>query len=222
LEKAQVFWYIPNTSTMLTYTDSDLPTSDFTKCDSTNKKHFKDGYTCFYRTINDYTKQCVFPYRIKDYYVSTFSNNKILCKIIPNDSEIEIETEITIAFNTYGTSGTNYSLVVTPISSNHYVGYDGNSKKAIPLELRISLYDYNNDLIKISDVTCSWYGPSHYTCNKNGVYEEKSYKCTISSKSNNKGGPGILKVAVEHTDDNGNLINLETLYAIPYSYYENN
>jgi hypothetical protein len=67
---------------MLTYCGDDF-SSDFTNdVDSTTKSdNSLEGYYCFYRTINANEDSRLFPYRIKDYYSPSFSQNEILCRV---------------------------------------------------------------------------------------------------------------------------------------------
>lgn len=152
----QIFWYVPNRATMLTYDLEDIENLSKETIDSDpvnpfindiptdgvepiHSEHYRDGYTCFYKTIckgmrlpdkelaetdpQAYESQLTaitatlekdiqFCYRIRDYYVPSFSNNMICCKVIKDD--IIYEAEISFTFASYGTSGTDYTLVITP------------------------------------------------------------------------------------------------------------
>jgi hypothetical protein len=131
LAGAQVYWYIPNTTTMLTYNEESLVTKmgfiamDPTKELSGGSEYCRDGYTCFYKTIPVFPEDEIdigawkenlnFCYRIKDYFVPTSLRNTILCHIVSNGLNIEVELPVT--FGTLGSSGTDYTLIVMPATS---------------------------------------------------------------------------------------------------------
>ena len=191
LAEAQVYWYIPNANTMLNYDDNYLTTvlnfaSD--KNIEADKKpdYSKEGYTCYYKKIEKDTVEIEddpnteedesgektvpletdlnFVYKIKDYYVSTASRNEILCKI--EKDGYTFETEIMFSFTSFGTSGTDYTLTITPATAQSSIQADK------PLTLNIALYDYKNDKIPIkedllssngaSDFKIEWEGPDGY------------------------------------------------------------
>jgi hypothetical protein len=53
-----------------------------------------------------------FAYRIKDYYSPASAQNTIICVVVKDN--IKYEAEILMNFSSYGTSGTDYTLVVAP------------------------------------------------------------------------------------------------------------
>lgn len=194
LADAQVYWYIPNTATMLTCDDRHLVNellfaSDKDIPDAEKPDYSRTGFTCYYKKIgskevdieddpetedvvesgkktvaeeNDLT----FTYKIKDYYLSTSSRNEIFCKVVKD--EYEFETSILFAFTSLGSSGTDYTLAITPATTQIAVS------PSSPLTLDIVLYDYKNNTIPIksklidiedngaSEFKLDWEGPTSY------------------------------------------------------------
>ena len=158
LQGAQVFWYLPQDSTMLTFDKkSDLEdyTSDFGDVVSATE-HSLEGYYCFYKTIptfeelNDENLKALqealtFTYRIKEIYAKT-TNNTIRSKVIVNSSVYFPQK--TIMFSTFGNSGTDYTF-----SLFHETSLANNLTEAVfpdrPLELKVSLTDANGKEIPV-------------------------------------------------------------------------
>ena len=194
LAGTQVYWYIPNQSTMLTCDDAHLTEtlgfySDRAIEDGQKPDYSKEGYTCYYKPIRSTTikteddpttddineasetvtanqEDLTFTYKIKDYYLATASRNDIICKIVKD--EYTFETEMIFAFTSLGTSGTDYTLAITPSTTQIAVYPDEGAK----LSLNIRLYDYNNKELPIStsmmaengatDFKLDWEGPYSY------------------------------------------------------------
>ena len=199
LAGAQVYWYIPDSGSMLTYDNeyltSTLGFSSDKNIEKTKKPDYsKEGYTCFYKKIKIKTidieddpetkdidetgtktvpedDELNFVYKIKNYYMSTANRNTILCKVIIG--EYVFETEIPFTFASLGSSGTDYTLVIAPASTQC------SAQISKPLPLSISLYDYKNTKIPVgttlmaengaSNFTINWEGPTSYTV---GEFEE--------------------------------------------------
>lgn len=136
---AGLYWYIPNTSTMITFdkddlikkgfsTDADLPVDQ-----RTDKS--RPGFTYFYKKIgsqediildDEGKEQTVltckdedryFFYKIKPYYEQAASKNTIeVWAYLPNVTE-PIKGDISMTFSTFGTNGTRYTLAITPATS---------------------------------------------------------------------------------------------------------
>ena len=172
---AQIFWYVPNRATMLSYDLQDIEELASVERGFVNdvpvqgialvpSEHHRDGYTCFYKTIckdmdisagltpaiETVLKQDIqFCYRIRDYYVPSFGNNTIYCKVIKDD--VIYEAEITFTFASYGTSGTDYTLVITPSGRQAAVTSEQ------PLLLDVMLFNADNEQIAIEQIGA---GPS--------------------------------------------------------------
>ncbi len=109
------------------------------------------NYAMFYKDITSYindegedkldVESTEFSYYIKDYYLPTATNNVIKCKVVRNDTTV-YEAEQMFIFSSYGTSGTDYSLVITPS------GFQSAVQDFKPLELSLGLYDHNGDLME--------------------------------------------------------------------------
>ena len=202
LAEAQVYWYIPNANTMLNCDDDYLTTvlnfaSDKNIDIDKKPDYSKEGYTCYYKKIESDTVEIEddeetedidesgektvplesdlnFIYKIKDYYVSTANRNGILC-VVQKDG-YTFETEVIFTFTSFGTSGTDYTLTVTPATAQNSILADK------PLSLNIALYDYKNDKIPIADTLLAengasefkveWEGPSGYYDASEIIYGE--------------------------------------------------
>ena len=138
---AGLYWYIPNTATMLTFdkddlikegfaTDADLPEGEksdksrpgFTyfykkvgKSDTPLTGYNPDGTTYTYDTCKNEDRY--FFYKIKPYFEQAASKNTIeVWAYLPNVTE-PIKGEISFTFSTFGTNGTRYTLAITPATS---------------------------------------------------------------------------------------------------------
>lgn len=269
LAGAQVYWYIPNTATMLTCDDSHLTStlgffSDKDIADAEKPDYSRSGYTCYYKTIGSEiveitddleteeeesdekvtakASDLTFTYKIKDYYLSTSSRNEIFCKVIKD--EYSFETSMLFAFTSLGTSGTDYTLAITPSTTQIAVYPSG----YLPLD--IVLYDYNNTQVPIgksllaengaSEFKLEWEGPTSY----NGVelygtddsVVGANVQLEIQPSENDSLIYGVLKASavcpIEYTtnaeadseedEENANQtstrnVNLTSYYPIPYS-----
>lgn len=239
LAGGQVFWYIPKNATMLTYDLNEYGT-DFTNdiYDSVQSPNSLEGYTCFYRTIKDSDDNLSFTYHIKDYYVPTSTNNEIICRVITKDNRT-LEANILFNFSSYGTSGTDYTLVITPAGFKNAITeeYWGPVENALPntdnaidmfFNFDISLYDYNNEKMELPKESlviddCGFIGPKQVPYMMDWIYEdeteEKVTGCQvwIPVHDNGPGAQyyyGILQVVMKLTlpemvDDNGAITQTE-------------
>lgn len=229
LVNAQIYWYVPKESTMLTYDVSDLaslnPDNKFTNDahDSYEEgdpkpEHYKEGYTCFYKSIGyglteeqanngDYANDLTFCYRIADYYTPTASQNTILCEVV-KDGNI-YKSEITMTFACFGTSGTDYTLTIAPVGKQAALTNDHE------WELAINLYNAKNEAIEIPNLTIEQIVPhSRYSISQDGN------KCFVSCGTDtSKALCGILKATVTNIQhsNNDNAVNLTSYFPIPYS-----
>ena len=181
LANASIYWYIPLNSTMLRYDLNDLGdikdnsseviskgfTNDLPITDEDGKivnneivdQFHRKGYACFYKKVTTTEDQNgnvkinsqdrYFTYRIKDYYNPTNTQNTIYCVIVKGQAKFE--TQIDLAFSTFGSNGTDYTLKISPLTSQVGVSGDsGNEEGAMPFKFKIALYDYNNEQVKIT------------------------------------------------------------------------
>lgn len=183
---AQIYWYIPKNATMINWAAEDLLVKDaegnesskfYNDLSSDNgpkSEHYREGFTCFYRTIGaDENGELIsddryFTYRIKNYLVATSSNNIIYCKIVKG--QYVFETEILLNFGVFGTSGTNYTLAVEPATTQPAVVLNRLTPEDAALKLSVKLFDSKNEEIPIvfeSDennvakgITFTTYGPT--------------------------------------------------------------
>lgn len=243
---AQIFWYIPKNSTMLRYELEDFDASwsnDANADPGVTSTYSRTGYVCFYKTIggneiderveiNDEDRY--FTYRIKDYYSQSFTNNTIYCRVV-KANYYDYEAQISLIFSSFGTSGTDYSLVISP--NTEKAAADSNVVDGANLSLGIALYDYNNERIKILDSapavdnldpylsSLEWIGPSAYYAASIYTEGEDRYGVeSINITMNEEQGPkqkyynGILKATVPYMiDDLDQIVELITVYAVPYT-----
>lgn len=235
----QIFWYIPKNATMLTYDLNEYGTN-FTNDinDSVVSPNSLEGYTCFYRTIKEGADSLSFTYHIKDYYVPTSTNNDIICKVITKDGRT-IEANIMFNFSSYGTSGTDYTLVITPSGFKNAITeeYWGPVANALPntdnatdmfFDFDVKLFDYNNEQMDLPKTAlmiddCGFIGPKQVPYMMDWVYEddteEKVTGCRVWIPNHSKGPGkqyyyGILQVVMKLTlpemkDENGVITQKE-------------
>ena len=204
LKEAQVYWYVPLNSTMLTFNETKLGTLGFTtdyKATEHNPKYHREGFAYFYKKIGDNEEDLSFYYRVKDYYAAASANNTIYCYVETEDKTME--AEISMVFGTLGTSGTDYTLIVTPAKSTQTAVVSDD-----PLELQIALYDYNNNKLSLNNLEISWFGPTAYTAEpKEDLYEVKG-----------SGPYGIMKVSITALiGEDNRVVDLSTLYPIAHA-----
>ena len=213
---------------MLTYSLEDF-NSDFSNDinDEVKSDISIDGYYCFYRTINENEESRLFPYRISNYYSSSFSQNEILCKVKPIDSDIIYEANIVFTFSSYGTSGTDYTLVVTPTDFKSAITEEVDSE-GCNLKLSVSLYDYKNEKIDLpNSFECSWIGGNKLSPYVDVPLSSDTFGIqAITSGQNATLGKanfyGVLKTTLEvlvqeNEEDAGRTVELSTVTPIPYS-----
>lgn len=248
---AQIFWYVPKNSTMLKYELEDFDSSwsnDEKAMPGVTSPYSKTGYVCFYKTIGGTEstdedgkvhyeiedRDRYFIYRIKDYYSQSFTNNTIYCRVVkPN--YYDCNAEISLIFSSFGTSGTDYTLVISPNTAK--AAADGVLEDGANLPLGLALYDYDNKRIKILDsapavdnpdpylASLEWIGPTGYHAAPVYNSDADGYgveRINITLKENQ--GPlqkyynGILKAIVPYPiDELGEIINLVSIYTVPYT-----
>ena len=248
---AQIFWYVPKNSTMLKYELEDFDSSwsnDEKAMPGVTSPYSKTGYVCFYKTIGGTestdedgkvhyeiaNRDRYFTYRIKDYYSQSFTNNTIYCRVVKSNY-YDCNTEISLIFSSFGTSGTDYTLVISPNTAK--AAADGVLEDGANLPLGLALYDYDNNRIKILDsapavdnpdpylASLEWIGPTGYYAAPVYNSDTKGYgveRINITLKENQ--GPlqkyynGILKATVPYPiDELGEIINLVSIYTVPYT-----
>ena len=224
---AQIYWYIPAQSSMLDYELSELGSFKNDLDSPELSAHSKQGYACFYKTIkskegSDPEKpevdenDLVFSYHITNYYAPMLSQNTILCKVVQviDDKTYTYETEMPLTFASYGTSGTDYTLVVAPVGRAAAVSPEH------PLDFNISLYDSNNELIPFTEASkptvIQW--PRGNTLEvsvdeKTGLAKVQVAK-TIDESINPYQGILIVKAKAVYNDQ---TIQLTRYYPIPWA-----
>ena len=224
-----VFWYIPKNASMLSFDSKTL--IDLGYSNNLGKEfstYEKEGYDCFYKLIKYYQNEnneivdvngqpvkgvkddTIFIYNIESYYSPTANNNTIYCKVLKDDEIYEVEKSF--SFVTFGTSGTQYTLAVTPIGRKVSLENKGD------LQLKIALYDYNNNLVQNPPpITAEWHTNTSSQLDISD-YNIKDKNITISSQEDLTFYYNVLKVSAnlkEAVADN--TVKLITYYPVPYS-----
>ena len=190
------------------------------------------GYEYYYKRIED-VSDLTFTYRIKDYYSASFTNNTIKCKIIKGNQQLE--GSISMDFNSYGSNGTSYSLIIKPlplttadinwdkvtnVESGEEVSWIYNNRT-----FEIMLFDYENKQIPFNSA------PTVKITGKNAPKN-----VTIEPNASNEGGvlsyitnkikvphygyqPWILEVTSKQPWplNSDNSVELKSFYPIPLS-----
>lgn len=192
----------------------------------------RKGYEYYYKRIED-VSDLTFTYRIKDYYSASFTNNTIKCKIIKGNQQLE--GSISMDFNSYGSNGTSYSLIIKPLplttadinwdkvtnaESGEEVSWIYNNRT-----FEIMLFDYENKQIPFNSA------PTVKITGKNAPKN-----VTIEPNASNEGGvlsyitnkikvphygyqPWILEVTSKQPWplNSDNSVELKSFYPIPLS-----
>lgn len=247
----QIYWYVPKNVSMLKYDSRHKILESYAMGDTVNTVpagHFKEGYYCFTKAISasaENTKKVdveslKFAYAIDSYYVPTNSNNTIICKIVKG--VWTYTAEISFTFSTFGTSGTEYTLMVKPAGLRTAITAKDD------LDLIIKLFNYNNEEIPLyystpkdaqglfgTDFELRW---SRYegalsdqtitpACEIKTDSNNKIIGCTLKAGGQDKISCGIMEVYTtvkfnqqELTEeDKGGLkhVRINTYYPVPFS-----
>ena len=141
LNGAIVSFYIPTISTML-----NLPFGS--EDEELKKESDLEGYVLYQKEFSSYgedNKQQLktFRYRVKEFYNPLFNNNTVILKVIDKNG-FEYSAKKTFSFSSYGTSGTDYTLVIED-----------------PINKKATLYDADYKVIKTEFEDKDWsYWPS--------------------------------------------------------------
>ena len=152
---------------------------EYEKCSSfvKGKEYYEkvQTYYCFYKKIEakkknnaediefewdrwDYTNGTKidnrdFWYQIKPYYESTANNNEIKCVFLKHEDVDEVSGSQVFTFGVSGTSGTKYTLAITPAED------EISTTDTTQLKLKAQLKDANNKPLKfnvVEDFGASW------------------------------------------------------------------
>ena len=203
LDNCQIYWYLPNNSTMLAPSTKNTQAITFDKTSDKQSEYALENYTCYYQPAAATNTKRSFYYRIKDYYVQSATQNHIKCKIVTPD-EYSYDATIYFGFSSFGTSGTDYTLHITPIGEQSAVL----SNK--PLQLKVSLYDYNNTLVESPSFSVSLVPEGNYSL-------EKQDNIITVQKTDKNNYYGIVEVSAKVSLDNGQLVDLKSYYPLAYA-----
>lgn len=205
LDNCQIYWYLPNNSTMLAPSIKNTQIT-FDKTSDKQSEYALENYTCYYQPAAATNTKRSFYYRIKDYYVQSATQNHIKCKIVTPD-EYSYDATIYFGFSSFGTSGTDYTLHITPIGEQSAVLPDPNK----PLQLKVSLYDYNNELVENPNFSVV------LTPGDNYHWEKQNNIIKVYKTPNKDNYYGIIIVSTKVSLDNGQLVDLKSYYPLAYA-----
>ena len=208
LNNTQIYWYLPVTNTMLTYDPGDL--GSFTEYDTTEGT-FKSGYKCFYKKVTNLNTDLRFIYRIKEYYCQSAANNTIYCKVVNSDG-IEYINFLFLNFAAFGTSGTDHTLILRPMTRQAAITDDNTRRQ--PYYLQLELYNYDNELVSLpAKIELRELLHSNTGC----AVDQTTGQIEVWIDDSNVPTYGaILEASIEYKINNKNTI-LKTYYALPYA-----
>ena len=206
LDNCQIYWYLPNNSTMLAPSTKNTQAITFDKTSDEQSEYALENYTCYYQPAAAESTNRSFYYRIKDYYVQSATQNHIKCKVVTPD-EYSYDATIYFGFSSFGTSGTDYTLHITPIGEQSAVLPDK------PLYLKVSLYDYNNELVQNPNLSIGLTPASNY----HWSLDSKTNIIEVHKTLQYSGYYGIISASTQVTTQNGKLVNLVAYYPLAYA-----
>ena len=144
----------------------------------------REGYYYFYKQIDqNEINDTYFYYQIKNYFQQNEANNKIIC-VVKKDEE-EFEASLNITFGSKDSLGSDYNFIVEP------AGLAAAVKEDNPLQINISLFDYNNKQIPIYEY--------EYESESGSVYLKKD---DTSAYCEWIGGNGAYSLDVKQNETN--------------------
>ena len=233
LINSRVYWYIPKESTMIAYNIEELEALGFDSDLSALFSESRQGYVCFYKTIkgsyseSDGEKQYnfinngyddrKFQYKIKPYLDQNAAYNHIICKVIPENKTLAVQTTVNFTFSIAGNCGTPYTLSIVNKKLN-----ESALTPSKPLELEVQLRGEDNKIIELDDshkLDVTWYairGIDTTVTNNTGINVAENIITIVNSKMT-----GILKITTnikiptneEKTEFK--TVQLQTLHSIP-------
>lgn len=224
LANAQIFWYVPNHSTLLTYDKEVLSELGFESFNDGEMN--REGYDGFYKLVrtdidgNIVPDNRMFPYLISRIYNENFTNNTIYCKV--KTGQYTEETSISFIFNTYGTSGTDYSLQIS------YAGSKTAFDNSGPLDLKVSLFDYDNEIVPVKNsfesgcaylIDCKWEGTEEDVSYVSTEQEDGTLILSITNFDKDS-YYNVLRIIVQakvEFEDSSKIIDLTTYKPLAYS-----
>ena len=180
-----IYWYLPNATTMLSYSSTNNIKEDSDDTDylfeeitdvSQDSSMYLENYRCFTRKISEsfVDSDFLFNYMIKSTFNPSASKNTILVKIKDKNGNI-YEGSKSFAFSSKGNSGTGYSLIF-----NHEKGLLGYVKGMDVDEykdnLTVNLYDPDLKLVKNADISLTISG---------GINSADTYNIAVASTTVN-------------------------------------
>jgi hypothetical protein len=113
----------------------------------------REGFTGFYKKIENLETDTVFTYRIADYFTPINTQNTIYCVMVKGQTKAE--ATISFGFSTFGSNGTDYTLKISPVSDRTgIVGEEG------VFNFKVVLYNYSGEEIKLDRTSASVITPN--------------------------------------------------------------
>ena len=243
LKNAGIYWYVPNTSSMIDFDDKELKSKGFTTDKDGATPMSRDGFYYYYKKINmtetkdEETGETIlsfldedgkidtrdFWYKIKPFYEQTSHINRIECEIHLEGRDDAIYGEELLSFGIASTNGTKYTLAVTNKTNQTSTTDTSN------LPLDVSLRDYNNNSIDIyrngsaidDNITSGF--KSEWYFKLSGTPDDSIRLVPsidpVKELDISKGSCGILKNTVTLKDSalGSGIVNLEQVCAVPWS-----
>lgn len=224
LNGATAYFYIPQNSTML-----EAPGGETNWDDNQDKKHNKIGYTTYVKRfaedLSEVTLEAkTFLYRVKKNYNPLFTNNSVILRIVDKNGFI-YETSKTFAFSSYGTSGTDYSIIISGTNGeNGWVGSNNFTPQA-------KLYDANyKEVINVAWTWLTYPGNDPIASNKVIAFTTTGYQSikaqtTVSWVGKNVQISGIYPISYSSNENymyQGPVTIIYNSNGVKPSYYDGN
>lgn len=177
-----IYWYMPLNATMLAADESRLTREGFSILEDykTNSEFAdiyqkyskldsvtgKETHRCYFKqirvventddTVSPDHRDVTFYHLIKPVFNPSYTQNEIQCVV--NKGGMDYTTSYLFTFSTFGTSGTDFTLSITPSTTQYAVErVDTQTNKALPLRASFSGYD-GSTVENPPAVTVGWWG----------------------------------------------------------------
>ena len=227
----EIYWYLPKNTTMLRYKEDSGILAGYAVSDGD-----KPGYYCFTKLIKKQEEEpqivtqesLQFSYMISNFYSSAYVNNTIYCKIVKGTWKYE--AAINFAFSSFGTDGTDYTLMISPAPGGPFAL---NKEKAMPLYFKLLDYNGKELPLRIEEPTkeipevygvieeISLITPIAKTVLSESGYMQKDNEVigyTIAKSSSVK--YGLFRIEVTIYTINSSNMTIAGYYEVPYAVNE--
>ena len=217
LDGAVIRWYVPSGASMLKFKTVSNDNGEIALADTNLIKTVSSqlGYDCYTTTLGDNQKDSIqdrsLIYYIKPFYLAGLTNNTVKCEIVKNS--LLYEAEINFDFMSYGISGTDYRLMISPM------GWRYATTDLEGLSLEFTLVDRNNTIVKLTTNQLNIIPET-----SNGIEPIDDVEITMDGTgiiTIAAGYYGILKITiygvVTSTESGKRYIDLTTYYSVPWA-----